>query len=100
MTATGTGCPKGASVTLRSLGQDVGRTTADDNGDFTAPVRFASIEPGRHRVRAECGITLVGNVDVTLSSSSGGTSSTLVVLLFFLLIGAVMLRRQFSGLRR
>lgn len=100
LTATGTGCPKGASVTLKSLGEDVGNTTADDKGEFTAPVKFANIEPGRHRVRAECGITLVGNVDVTLSSSSGGSSSTLVVLLFFLLIGAAMLRRQFSGLSR
>jgi hypothetical protein len=100
LTATGTGCPKGANVTLRSLGQDVGKTTADENGDFRSPVRFSNIEPGRHKVRAECGIVLVGNVDVTLSSSSGGTTSTLVVLLFFLLVGAAMLRRQFSGLRR
>ncbi|WP_229693500.1 hypothetical protein [Lentzea pudingi] len=100
LTATGTGCPKGASVTLRSLGQDVGKTTADENGGFSSPVKFASIEPGRHKVRAECGIVLVGNVDVTLMSSSGGSTSTLVVLLFFLLIGAAMLRRQFSGLRR
>lgn len=100
LTATGTGCPKGAKVTLKSLGQDVGTTTADDKGEFKSPVKFANIEPGRHKVRAECGITLVGNVDVTLSSSSGGTTSTLVVLLFFLLIGAAMLRRQFTGLRR
>jgi hypothetical protein len=100
LTATGTGCPKGANVTLKSLGQDVGRTTADDKGEFKSPVKFANIEPGRHKVRAECGITLVGNVDVTLSSSSGGTTSTLVVLLFFLLVGVAMLRRQFTGLRR
>ncbi|HEX8868102.1 MAG TPA: hypothetical protein VF821_20760 [Lentzea sp.] len=100
LTATGTGCPKGAPVKLTSLGQSVGTTTADDNGGFTSPVKFANIEPGRHKVRAECGITLVGNVDVTLSSTSGGTTSTLVVLLFFLLIGAAMLRRQFTGLRR
>ncbi|MEU3643062.1 hypothetical protein AB0E59_06755 [Lentzea sp. NPDC034063] len=100
LTATGTGCPKGANVTLKSLGQDVGKTTADENGTFRSPVKFANIEPGRHKVRAECGIVLVGNVDVTLSSSSGGTTSTLVVLLFFLLVGAAMLRRQFSGLRR
>ncbi len=100
LTAMGTGCPKGANVTLQSLGQDVGQTTADDNGNFRSPVRFADIEPGRHRVRADCGITLVGNIDVTLSSSSGGTTSTLVVLLFFLLVGAAMLRRQFSGLKR
>ncbi|MCP2247466.1 hypothetical protein LX86_006227 [Lentzea aerocolonigenes] len=99
LTATGTGCPKGAPVTLKSLGQDVGQTVADENGQFKSPVKFASIEPGRHKVRAECGIVLVGNVDVTLSSSSGGTTSTLVVLLFFLLVGAAMLRRQFSGLR-
>lgn len=100
LTATGTGCPKGANVTLKSLGQDVGQTTADENGEFRSPVKFANIEPGRHKVRAECGIVLVGNVDVTLSSSSGGTTSTLVVLLFFLLVGAAMLRRQFAGLRR
>ncbi len=100
LTASGTGCPKGANVTLKSLGQDVGKAIADENGEFKSPVRFANIEPGRHKVRAECGITLVGNVDVTLSSSSGGTTSTLVVLLFFLLIGAAMLRRQFTGLRR
>ncbi|WP_329790281.1 hypothetical protein V1227_40180 [Lentzea sp. DG1S-22] len=100
LTATGTGCPKGANVTLRSLGQDVGQTVADEDGNFRSPVRFTNIEPGRHKVRAECGIVLVGNVDVTLSSSSGGTTSTLVVLLFFLLVGAAMLRRQFSGLRR
>ncbi|USX52452.1 hypothetical protein [Lentzea sp. HUAS12] len=100
LTATGTGCPKGANVTLKSLGQDVGRTTADENGTFSSPVRFSNIEPGRHKVLAECGIVLAGNVDVTLSSSSGGTTSTLVVLLFFLLVGAAMLRRQFSGLRR
>ncbi|WP_245778199.1 hypothetical protein [Lentzea xinjiangensis] len=100
LTATGTGCPGGADVTLKSLGQDVGRTVADENGEFTSPVRFTDIEPGRHKVRAECGITLVGNVDVTLSSSSGGTTGTLVVLLFFLLVGAAMLRRQFAGLRR
>jgi hypothetical protein len=100
LTATGTGCPKGANVSLKSLGQDVGQAVADDKGGFTSPVKFADIEPGRHKVRAECGITLVGNVDVTLSSSSGGTTSTLVVLLFFLLVGAAMLRRQFSGLSR
>lgn len=100
LTATGTGCPKGANVTLKSLGQNVGQTVADENGEFKSPVKFANIEPGRHKVRAECGITLVGNVDVTLSSSSGGNTSTLVVLLFFLLVGAAMLRRQFTGLRR
>jgi len=100
LTATGTGCPNGADVTLRSLGEEVGKTVANDRGEFTSPVKFANIEPGRHVVRAECGIVLVGNVDVTLSSSSGGTTSTLVILLFFLLIGAAMLRRQFTGLRR
>ncbi|MFD9705564.1 hypothetical protein [Lentzea sp. NPDC059081] len=100
LTAMGTGCPQGANVTLKSLGQDVGRTTADDNGNFRSPVKFTNIEPGRHKVRADCGITLVGNIDVTLLSSSGGSTSTLVVLLFFLLVGAAMLRRQFAGLRR
>ncbi|GLZ36117.1 hypothetical protein Lesp02_83040 [Lentzea sp. NBRC 105346] len=100
LTATGKGCPAGAPVTLKAMGENVGKTVADTNGDFTAPVRFTTIEPGRHAIRAECGIVLLGNVDVTLSSSTGGTTSTLVVLLFFILIGAAMLRRQFTGLRR
>ncbi|MBB5959062.1 UPF0716 family protein affecting phage T7 exclusion [Saccharothrix tamanrassetensis] len=63
-------------------------------------MEFATIEPGRHVVRADCGIILVGSVEVALTSSTGGTTSTLMVLVFFVLVGAMLLRRQFSAWRR
>jgi hypothetical protein len=100
LTATGTGCKPDSDVKLSSLNEDVGRARADSTGRFSTGVEFSMIQPGRHVIRAECGIVLVGSVDVALTtSSSGGTTSTLVVLVFFLLIGATMLRRQFSALR-
>jgi hypothetical protein len=100
LTATGTGCAPGAEVQLSSLNESVGTARADSTGRFSAPVEFATIQPGRHTIRAQCDIVLLGSVDVALTTSdTGGTTSTLVVLLFFLLIGATMLRRQFSALR-
>ncbi|MFI9816749.1 hypothetical protein [Saccharothrix variisporea] len=100
LTATGTGCKPGSEVKLSSLGEDVGKAKADSSGTFSTRVEFATIQPGRHVIRADCGIVLVGSVDVALTSSTGGTTSTLVVLVFFILIGALLLRRQFSALRR
>lgn len=100
LNATGTGCAPGAEVRLSSLNESVGQARADNTGRFSAPVEFATIQPGRHTIRAQCDIVLLGSVDVALTTSaSGGTTSTLVVLLFFLLIGATMLRRQFGALR-
>lgn len=100
LTATGTGCRPGSEVKLSSLGEDVGKARADGSGTFSTRVEFATIQPGRHVIRADCGIVLVGSVDVALTSSTGGTTSTLVVLVFFVLVGALLLRRQFSALRR
>ncbi|WP_245887521.1 hypothetical protein [Umezawaea tangerina] len=99
LNATGTGCSPGSDVQLSSLDEKVGKAKADGSGRFSAPVEFGTIEPGRHVIRAQCDILLVGSVDVSLTSATGGTSSTLVVLVFFVLIGATMLRRQFSALR-
>ncbi|MEU4807258.1 hypothetical protein [Actinosynnema sp. NPDC023587] len=100
LTATGTGCEPGSEVKLSSLGEDVGTARADGAGTFSTRVEFATIQPGRHVIRADCGVILVGSVDVALTSSTGGTTSTLVILVFFLLIGATLLRRQFSAFRR
>ncbi|MEV0679478.1 hypothetical protein AB0I60_23430 [Actinosynnema sp. NPDC050436] len=100
LTATGTGCAPGSEVKLSSLGEDVGTARADQAGTFSTRVEFSTIQPGRHVIRADCGIVLLGSVDVALTSSTSGTTSTLVVLVFFLLIGAVLLRRQFSAFRR
>ncbi|QQQ80787.1 hypothetical protein IOD16_25190 [Saccharothrix sp. 6-C] len=98
LTATGTGCEPGSPVRLSSLGEAVGAAKADDSGTFSTRVEFTTIQPGRHVIRADCGVVLVGSVDVALTSSTGGTTSTLVILVFFLLVGAIMVRRQFSGL--
>ena len=98
LTATGTGCDPGAPVRLSSLGENVGTAKADDSGTFSTRVEFTTIHPGRHVIRADCGVVLVGSVDVALTSSTGGTSSTLVILVFFVLVGAILVRRQFSGL--
>lgn len=98
LTATGTGCDPGAPVRLSSLGEDVGTAKADNSGTFSTRVEFATIQPGRHVIRADCGVVLVGSVDIALTSSTGGTTSTLVVLVFFVLVGAILVRRQFSGL--
>ncbi|MFD1150401.1 hypothetical protein [Saccharothrix hoggarensis] len=98
LTATGTGCEPGSQVRLSSLGEEVGTAKADGSGTFSTRVEFVTIQPGRHVIRADCGVVLVGSVDVALTSSTGGTTSTLVVLVFFLLVGAVLVRRQFAGL--
>ncbi|MEU4767209.1 hypothetical protein AB0H12_28530 [Actinosynnema sp. NPDC023794] len=98
LTATGTGCDPGSPVRLSSLGEAVGAAKADDSGTFSTRVEFTTIHPGRHVIRADCGVVLVGSVDVALTSSTGGTTSTLVILVFFLLVGAIMVRRQFAGL--
>ncbi|GAA1357529.1 hypothetical protein [Saccharothrix algeriensis] len=100
LTATGTGCLPGSEVRLSSLGEDVGRARADGSGTFRTGVEFATIEPGRHVVRADCGVILVGTVEVALTSSTDGAASTPVVLALFLLLGAVLLRRQLASLRR
>lgn len=99
LNASGTGCAPGSEVKLSSKDETVGTAKADSAGRFSSPVEFGTIEPGRHVIRAQCDILLVGNVDVSLTSGTSGTSSTLVVLVFFILIGATMLRRQFSALR-
>lgn len=99
LNATGTGCAPGSEVRLTSQDENVGTAKADSAGKFNSPVEFSTIQPGRHVIRAQCDILLVGSVDVSLTSGTSGTSSTLVVLVFFVLIGATMLRRQFSALR-
>ncbi|QFZ24707.1 hypothetical protein [Saccharothrix syringae] len=98
LTATGTGCTPGSEVRLSSLGEDVGTARADGSGTFSTRVEFRTVQPGRHVIRADCGVVLVGSVDVALTSSTGGTTSTLVVLVFFVLAGAFLVRRQFAGL--
>lgn len=98
LTATGTGCTPGTEVKLSSLGEDVGTTRADPSGTFSTRIEFKTLQPGRHVIRADCGVVLVGSVDVALTSSTAGTTSTLVVLGLFLLLATLLVRRQFTGL--
>jgi len=94
LAATGSGCHPRSRVTLTSGGERVGTATADSHGGFTTPVEFTRIEPGRHTVTASCGIVLVGNVDLILTSSTSGSTGTLVVLVFFLLVAVTLAARS------
>ncbi len=100
LSATGTGCTPGASVTLSSLGEQVGSTTADDAGRFSAPVEFPTAQAGRHEIRAYCGIVLVGSVNVVVSSSTGGVLPAVLGVSGVALAGGFVLLRQFRGFRR
>jgi len=94
LTASGTGCPPGAEVTLTIGDRPVGSTTADANGAFIAPVRLPALTPGRHKVAASCGVVLSAPLDVYVSSRvETPASSTLAVTCFVILIGVVVLSR-------
>ncbi|MBP2325285.1 hypothetical protein JOF56_005670 [Kibdelosporangium banguiense] len=92
LSATGKGCKPGAAVTLMSKDERVGGTVADDKGNFTTSVKFTRVEPGRHWVTTNCGVTLTAAVDQVVTSSSGGQNRTLVILVFFVLVGASLIR--------
>ncbi|MFC6094092.1 hypothetical protein ACFP3R_32895 [Saccharothrix lopnurensis] len=98
LTATGTGCAPDSEVRLTSQGEDIGTTRADPSGTFSTLVEFRTIHPGRHVVRADCGLVLVGSVEVALTSSTSGTTPTLVALVLILLLGVLVIRRLFAGL--
>lgn len=94
LAATGKGCTPSSKVVLTSGGERVGAATADWHGEFTTPVEFTRIEPGRHTVTAECGVVLTGAVDLILTSSSNAHTGTLVVLVFFLLAMVTLVMRS------
>ncbi|WP_245931686.1 hypothetical protein V5P93_000373 [Actinokineospora auranticolor] len=92
LVAKGTGCEPNRTVLLTSEGDKVGESMSDGNGEFTAPVEFERVQPGRHTVFADCGVVLSGSVDQLVTSSTSGNSGTLVVLVFFVLAGAALIR--------
>jgi hypothetical protein len=75
-----------------SEGQRVGGAVADSNGEFSAPLQFTRMEPGRHWVTTNCGVALTAAVDHVVTSSSSGQNRTLVILVFFVLAGAAVIR--------
>ena len=78
--ATGEGCDPDATVTLEIEGEQVGETTADQDGSFSTPIAVPDVDPGRLEVQAHCGPVLTTDLDVVLASSvSGGTSILLVI---------------------
>jgi hypothetical protein len=93
LSASGTGCRPGHTVTLMSDGDHVGDTVADDAGTFTTPVVFTTIDPGTHVITADCGVMLTGEVTQVVTSSVGGDNSgALIILVFFVLAGIVLVR--------
>ncbi len=85
VTAIGTGCDPGATVTLEIAGEEVGATTADDNGRFSTPIDVPDVDPGRLEVLARCGPVLTTQLDVVLASSVSN-NSTILVLAFFVIV--------------
>jgi hypothetical protein len=100
VSATGAGCAPAAEVVLRAGGDEVGRTKADSQGRFTAPVRFSTFAAGPLTVTADCGRTLTTTLDMTLASATNGVSLTYVLLLFFLLVASLLIRQQLGTTSR
>ncbi|HMK13314.1 MAG TPA: hypothetical protein VK461_17120, partial [Acidimicrobiales bacterium] len=88
--ATGQGCDPGATVTLEMEGQQVGTTTAKDDGSFSAPVDVPDLDPGRFEVQAHCGPVLTTELDVVLASSVSNNSSILVAAFFLIVLFALL----------
>lgn len=84
--ATGKGCDPNSEVRLSTGGRPLGTTRADADGDFEAPlVMPAELGVGRFEIKAECGPTLLTNIDLVLASQQGSPAAVFVLFLFFLL---------------
>jgi hypothetical protein len=94
VTASGHGCDANSTVTLLIDSTPVGTTTADSNGNFSAPIT-ASVALGQHIVVAKCGPTLQTILDVVLTSQGGPPTSTAAILLILLLLAVAVTRWQF-----
>ena len=95
-TASGTGCTPESPVDLSILGHTVATTTADQAGDFSAPVSPPA-GSGQFTVIATCGaVQLTAFLDVVASAESSNPEGGAAVFCVFVLIGVVLLRGQFS----
>jgi hypothetical protein len=97
-TANGEGCAPGSQVVLAIGGTTVAETTANSQGDFSAPITPPDQGAGRLTVTATCGSTQLATLlslvtTATVSAPEGGAG----VFCVFVLLGAVLLRGQFTS---
>jgi hypothetical protein len=97
-TADGQGCVPNSPVVLAIDGHQVATTTADSNGDFSAPLTPPQLGVGHLTVTATCGSTQLTTLlamvtTVKVSTPEGGAA----VFCVFVLLGAVLLRGQFTS---
>ncbi len=78
-------------MTLEIAGEEVGSTTAEDDGTFETEIEVPNVEPGRVEVLARCGPVLTTELDVVLASEVSSGTSTVLVLMFFLIVLAALL---------
>jgi hypothetical protein len=78
-------------VTLEIAGEEVGSTTAEDDGTFETEIEVPNVEPGRVEVLARCGPVLTTELDIVLASEVSSGTSTVLVLMFFLIVLAALL---------
>jgi hypothetical protein len=84
--ATGHGCDAGAAVTLEIDGEQVGKTTAEEDGTFSTPIAVPDVDPGRLEVTALCGPVLTTQLDIVLASSVTGGQSILLVIVIAVIV--------------
>jgi hypothetical protein len=85
VTVDGQGCTPGAIVNLAVDGHPAGATVANPNGTFATDVQL-DVMVGRHTVMANCGATLIGKINVLLTSQGGPPTTVAVILLALLLL--------------
>ena len=98
-TLSGSGCAPGAHVAIKVADDQVGETTANDDGTFTASVEAPQLPLGRYVVTATCGgvVAAQGSLDLIGLTSTTGTAAaasvTSVAILTFLVLLLVLLVR-------
>jgi hypothetical protein len=94
--AIGQGCTPNSPVILTIGSMQVGSTTANADGSFTADLHL-NVPVGQYQVVAVCGPTLTATIDVVLSSQANTPTSTAAILLILLMVILALGRSQFSS---
>jgi hypothetical protein len=96
VSASGTGCSANVPVVLTIDSATVGHTTANAQGDFSAPLQTSALHVGQYQVLAHCGPTLEAAFDVVLVAQVGQDGTTVVSVIFFILVGLALFRRRIN----
>jgi hypothetical protein len=94
LSVNGTGCIPESPVVFTVDHRTVGQATADEAGDFKAPIVVPNVAVGQYAVTARCGSTLaaVAPLNITLLSDANPDGFEFVVLIFFILAGLVLVQ--------